>query len=127
MKFIPSETSGFIPAAHEDPMNPGVLKRVIATRDYFQPGQVQMLNWAQLPIGSSFQTHYHEDMQEVFVLLAGDVTMKCGEESVTLKAGDTVIVDPREIHQMQNQGDVIAEYIVFGISSQKGGRTVVVP
>lgn len=65
-------------------------------------------------------------MQEVFVLLNGIVTMKCGEQTVTMQAGDTVIFDPEEIHQMQNIGEVFAEYIVFGISAHKGGRTVVV-
>ncbi len=126
MNFIPSTASGFIPATHEDPKEPGVLKRVIATQREFQAGQVQMLNWARLPVGSSFQPHYHEDMQEVFVLCSGDVIMTCGEQTVTMQAGDTVIVNPEEIHQMQNVGDVGAEYIVFGISAQKGGRTVVV-
>ncbi len=126
MNYIPSAASGFIPASHEDPQNPGVLKRVIATQREFQAGQVQMLNWAQLPVGSSFQPHFHEDMQEVFVLLSGIVTMKCGEQTVTMQVGDAVIVDPEEIHQMQNVGDVVAEYIVFGISAQQGGRTVVV-
>ena len=126
MNYIPSGASGFIPASHEDPQNPGVFKRVIATQREFQAGQVQMLNWARLPVGSSFRPHYHEDMQEVFVLLSGIVTMKCGEQTVTMQVGDTVIVDPAEIHQMQNVGDVVAEYIVFGISGQKGGRTVVV-
>lgn len=40
--------------------------------------------------------------------------------------GDTIIINPIEIHQMQNIGDVVAEFIVFGISSQKGGKSVVV-
>ncbi len=134
MNFVPASASGFVPASHEDPKNPGVLKRVIATHQDFQAGQVQMLNWAQLPVGSSFQPHYHEDMQEVFVLLSGVVAMSIrqancsdsSEECITMRPGDTVIIDPTEIHQMQNIGDVVAEYIVFGISSQKGGKTVVV-
>jgi mannose-6-phosphate isomerase-like protein (cupin superfamily) len=134
MNFVPSSASGFVPASHEDPKNPGVLKRVIATQQNFQAGQVQMLNWAQLPVGSSFQPHYHEDMQEVFVLLSGVVTMTVrkfnsdhsAKECITMRTGDTVMIDPTEIHQMQNIGDVVAEYIVFGISSQKGGKTIVV-
>jgi len=141
MKFVPSNASGFIPASHEDPKNPGVLKRVIATQQDLQAGQVQMLNWAQLPVGSSFQPHYHEDMQEVFVLLNGLVTMTVRTSSsrgssnkdggdandcITMRPGDTVVIDPTEIHQMQNIGDVVAEYIVFGISSRNGGKTVVV-
>ena len=126
MKFIPSTGSGFVPASHENPLNPGVLKRVIATRDDLQFGQVQMVNWARLPKGSSFQLHFHEDMQEVFILLSGQVDMRCGSQTVAMRAGDTVIVDVREAHKMTNTGDVDAEYLVFGISSGQGGRTVVV-
>jgi mannose-6-phosphate isomerase-like protein (cupin superfamily) len=139
MNFISSTASSFIPASHEDPANPGVLKRVIATKESFQAGQVQMLNWAQLPVGSSFQPHYHEDMQEVFVLLCGAVTLmisgrtdidnpafQATSRQVKMKRGDTVIINPEEVHEMRNVGDDVAEYIVFGISPQKGGRTVVV-
>ena len=126
MDFISSEASGFIPASHEDPREPGVLKRVIATREQFQPGHVQMLNWARLPAQASFRLHYHEDMQEVFVLLAGHVRMVVAEESMNMEPGDTVVVDPGEVHQMFNESDKDAEYLVFGISSGKNGKTIVV-
>ena len=126
MHIIRSTESPFIPASHEDPRNPGVLKRVIATRDILQRGQVQMLNWAQLPAGLSFQPHYHEDMQEVFVMLSGHVRMTVDGAEALLEPGDTIIVEPREIHIMTNLGSTTAEYVVFGISSESGGRTVVV-
>lgn len=126
MKYIPNNNTKFVPASHEDPENPGVLKRVIATAADLQAGQVQMINWAELPAGHSFQKHYHEDMQEVFMLLSGSVTMTVGEESVKMTAGDTVIVDVKERHQMENTGDTKAQYIVFGVSSGQGGQTVVV-
>ena len=86
MKSILSNASGFIAASHEDPRNPGVLKRVIATKHDFQEGHVQMLNWARLPAGSWFQLHYHEDMQEVFVLLKGYVEMRVAGESTMMAA-----------------------------------------
>lgn len=126
MKYIPSDNADFIPASHEDPKDPGVLKRVIATAADLQAGQVQMVNWAKLPAGQSFQKHYHEDMQEVFVLLSGSVQMTVGKEWVQMSAGDTVIVGVREPHQMTNRGDIVAEYIVFGVASGQGGQTVVV-
>lgn len=124
MELIKATQSEFIPASHEDPRNPGVLKRVIAVAERFQAGHVQMLNWARLPAGSSFRPHYHEDMQEVFVLISGSVRMQGPRQSLEMSAGDTVIVDPREIHQMTNVGSQPADYLVFGISSQQGGRTV---
>lgn len=126
MQFIARDQSPFVAASHEPPDRPGVLKRVIATAGQFQGGHVQMLNWARLPGRSSFQPHYHEDMQEVFVLLSGDVEMQCGDERVRMAAGDSVLVDAGEVHRMQNLSDADADYLVFGISAGRNGRTVVV-
>lgn len=126
MKHITANDSSFVPASHEDQTRPGVLKRVIATAADLQLGQVQMLNWARLPAGECFNAHFHEDMQEVFVLLCGSVEMSVDNQTVTMAPGDTVLVEPREIHRMCNTGSHTAEYIVFGISRQEGGRTVVV-
>ncbi len=126
MKFIPAAAGEYVPASHEDAENPGVLKRVIATHSDVLAGQVMMVNWAHLPGNSSFQRHYHEDMQEVFVLISGHVTMTVDDATVEMLSGDTVIVEPREIHQMENPGDPSAEYLVFGISTGQGGQTIVV-
>jgi len=126
MKWIAASDSGYVPASHEDPRKPGVLKRVIATRELFQEGQVQMLNWALLPAGSSFQRHYHEDMQEVFLMISGEVQMTVDAETRRMGPGDAVLVDPGEIHQMQNLLGTAAEDIVFGITAGRGGRTVVI-
>ncbi len=126
MKYIGAADGDFVPASHEDTKRPGVLKRVIATHADLQSGQVMMVNWARLPGGSSFRPHYHEDMQEVFVLMSGLVRMIVDDTTVDLSPGDTVIVDPREIHEMLNLAGSDAEYLVFGVSSGEGGRTVVV-
>lgn len=74
-----------------------------------------MVNWARLPAGSSFQLHYHEDMQEVFVLLKGCVSRwtACATKKTTMEVGDTIIVDACEPHQMFNPGNEDAEYLVF--------------
>ena len=116
----------FVPASHEDQAQPGVLKRVLATADQLFRGQVQMVNWSRLPVGSSFRPHYHEDMQEVFVLINGEVDMSVDGQVVSLQGGDAILVDPKEIHEMHNRCDEAVEYIVFGISTQQGGQTVVV-
>lgn len=124
MKFISSTASAFVPASHEDPRDPGVLKRVIATAADLQAGHVPMLNWSRLPAGRSFRPHHHEDMQEIFVVLSGRVTMRIDDRVVSMEAGDAVIVEPREVHEMSNTGETPAEFLVFGIASGDGGRTV---
>ena len=126
MKYIPADASEFVPASHEDPNKPGVLKRVIATAADLQSGTVPMVNWSHLPVGHSFALHYHEDMQEVFVLISGQVEMIVAGETIRMSPGDTVLVDPTEHHKMINTGESAAEYLVFGIASGTGGQTVIV-
>lgn len=126
MRIIRGSQIEFIPASHEDPNNPGVLKRVLATRDELIDGRVQMINWASLPARSSFQAHYHEDMEEVFIILSGKVSMTVNQEDHPLLPGDAIIIAPREVHRMTNLTDQDLEYIVMGISTGENGKTVVV-
>ena len=126
MEVIRGNSLQFVPASHEDPRHPGVLKKVLATSNELLAGQVQMVNWARLPKDSAFQPHYHEDMQEVFVMLGGPVSMRVEEQEVELNEGDAILVSPREIHEMKNLSENDVDYIVFGISTGEGGKTVVV-
>ena len=126
MKTIRGSEIEFAPASHEDPNKAGVVRRVLAAKNDFQSGQVMMLNWSQLPVGSSFRSHFHENMQEAFVIIQGNVTMTVDDKAVDLGKGDAVLVEPREIHSMTNKGDQPAEFVVFGIASGEGGRTIVV-
>ena len=126
MKLIRSSSLKFIPASHEDPNNPGVWKKVLFQKDDIKQGTVQMVNWARLPKGAKFTSHYHEDMDEVFIIISGEVELIIGDTRETMRAGDAVLVGAREIHQMQNSGDSDLEYVVFGVATGKGGQTVVV-
>lgn len=126
MKFIPFSSRQFEPAAHEDSSNPGVLKKVLQKRDEVIQGRVQMINWALLPAGKSFRAHYHEDMDEIFILVSGSTDMKVNEKEFTLQKGDTVVVEMKEIHSMHNAGTVDIEYIVVGVTRETGGKTIVV-
>lgn len=126
MQIVRGSQIEFEPASHEDPRNPGVLKRVLASKDQLAKGQVMMVNWSQLPVGKSFQAHYHEDMQEVFIILNGSVLTVVSDIEVELSKGDAILIDPREVHQMKNMCDEPVEYVVFGISTEANGKTVVV-
>lgn len=126
MRVIRGNEIEFIPASHENPNQPGVLKRVLAKRDELRDGRVQMINWARLPARSAFQSHFHEDMEEIFVMLSGRAEMVVNGQGVELAAGDAIVIAPREVHKMKNLTDQDLEYIVLGISSEEGGQTVVV-
>lgn len=126
MKVVRGSELAFVAASHEKPDQPGVLKKVLGTRTDFVEGRVQMLNWSLCPKGSSFRPHYHEDMQEIFVILNGIVEMEVETETVTLSAGDAAFVEPREVHKMTNIGSIDVAYLVFGIATGVNGKTVVV-
>ena len=125
MQIIRGDQIEYTPGSHEDPDDPGVLKRVLATRFDLIVGLVQMVNWSRLPVGKSFRKHYHGDMQEVFIIVDGTVEVWVDGTTDRLQRGDAVLIDPRQVHQMTNIGDKDAHYVVFGISSRDGGQTVV--
>ncbi len=126
MKIVRSSELQFIPSSHEDPNKPNVIKKVLLEKTGLLPGRVQMVNWAQLQPNSTFEAHYHEDMTEVFLIIEGEVTMNIAGEEVSVKKGDAVVVEPNEVHTMTNHTDQPLEYIVFGVSQEKDGKTVLV-
>lgn len=126
MHVIRASEMTYVASSHEDQHNPHVLKKVLLEKADIAPGRLQMLNWAELQPNKSFNAHYHEDMTEVFVIINGSTMMKVDDVSITLEKGDIVVVEPREVHTMTNTTDEPFEYIVFGISQEKGGKTVVV-
>jgi quercetin dioxygenase-like cupin family protein len=126
MKIIRGADLPLVPASHEDQLRPGVLKRVLAVKGELFEGQVQMINWAVLPGESAFQPHYHQDMEEIFIIIRGEVEVRIGAQSDRLQRGDAVIVSPTEVHQMKNLSPEDAEYIVVGISGAKNGKTVLI-
>ena len=85
-----------------------------------------MVNWAKLPAGNAFAPHYHEDMQEIFVILTGETRIQVGSRTLILCRGDAVLIDPQEIHQMWNDGETDVEYLAIGIAVGEHGQTVLV-
>lgn len=85
-----------------------------------------MINWSKIPIGKTFKPHYHQDMEEVFIILSGKAKISINDEEAVLKKGDTVIIPAKKIHKMENicQGEV--EYLAIGITQKEGGKTIVV-
>ncbi len=118
------------PASHEDPVSPGVLKRILLQRSDIIFGQVQMVNWSLMHPGKKFREHYHQDMQEIFIIVAGKCRMSArlsdgSSDSATLSAGDAIVIPPGLRHSMQNIGESTVEYIVFGVTTDQQGKTVV--
>lgn len=126
MHVVRPEQRPLVPASHEDPRHPGVRKRVMLQRADFADGRPQMLNWSRMPAGGAFRPHYHEDMQEVFVITTGRAEITVDGETARLAAGDVVTIPAGAVHAMRNTGDGPLDYVALGFSAGRGGRTVVV-
>lgn len=85
-----------------------------------------MVNWATLLPGKSFRPHYHEAMDEIFIILDGEVEITVGNETGRLGKGDAVVIPENSIHVMKNLTDKEVPYIAIGIARREGGKTVVV-
>jgi mannose-6-phosphate isomerase-like protein (cupin superfamily) len=125
MRIVRCDDRPYQPASHEDPKAPGVLKRVLAAKEELLPGAVQMINWALLRVGKSFSAHYHEDMEEIFVIVGGNVEMEVDGQCLALGRGDAIFIAPGEVHRMLNVGHCDVDYVVVGVSLGQGGRTVI--
>ena len=116
MKIIRFHDVNEVPASHENLGDPGVMKRILFQRDDLFAGRIQMINWATLLPGKSFRTHFHEDMQEVFLMMADGAIAWVDGKEIILSRGDALVVDAKETHEMKNQGIASIDYIVLGIA-----------
>lgn len=126
MKIVRLKDLPFLPASHEDPRRPGVWKKILLENREFTPGNLQMVNFAKMHAGSSFRPHYHEDMDEYFIILRGKARVWIEKEAAQIEAEEMVLLPRGRVHRMENIGPEDLDYIVIGISYGKGGKTIVV-
>ena len=126
MKIFRLKDMDWIPASHENPRSPSVWKKVLLKKGDLLEGRVQMVNWCRMEPGKAFQAHYHEDMEEVFLILKGQAKILVNGKEAGMAEGEAVVIPPREVHVMENVGGEDLEYLAVGISQGKGGKTVAV-
>ena len=126
MKMYRLPLLDWVPASHEDQQAPSVWKKVLLQKADLIDGRMQMVNWCRMEPEKAFQAHYHEDMEEIFIILKGQAKILVNGEEAEMGEGEAVIILPREIHQMKNAGEEDLEYLAVGISQGTGGKTVVV-
>jgi len=83
-----------------------------------------MVNWCRMEPGKAFRAHYHEDMEEIFIILKGQAKILVNGEEAEMGEREAVVILPRKVHEMKNAGAEDLEYLAIGISQGKGGRTI---
>ena len=124
MKIFRLKDLDWIPASHESLQSPSVWKKVLLQKDDLLEGRVQMVNWCRMGPGKAFRAHYHEDLEEIFIILKGKAEILVNGEEAEMGAREAVVILPREVHEMKNAGGEDLEYLAIGISQGKGGKTI---
>ncbi len=58
-----------------------------------------------IPPGVQVQPHYHIVLEEHYFIMEGEGEMEIGDSKQLLKAGDAVVILPRERHTITNHTD----------------------
>jgi quercetin dioxygenase-like cupin family protein len=121
MKVTSLDEHQLEPATHEDPKNPGVLKKVLFNfRDFDPECGLRMLNYAVIQPGKAFELHHHETLEEVFYILKGTAEITVADETSQLSEGMAVLIPRHAPHVMKNTGSEPLEYLAFGGASGEG-------
>lgn len=117
IKKINENERDWEPAAHEDPKDPGVWKRVIVKHEEADPkSKLMMINLCKVPVGKTHVAHSHQTMEEIFYFTQGAGEVKIDDEVVKVEAGDRIIVPATCVHQVKNTGDTELLYVGLGIA-----------
>ena len=80
----------------------------------------------RVPPHSDFQQgtgHYHEEIEELYIVTRGTLTMRFGDEVRTVGAGSVARVPPRTPRSHRNEGDEPVE--LWAVSPRLGRRDAV--
>jgi mannose-6-phosphate isomerase-like protein (cupin superfamily) len=82
----------------------------------------------RIPPHSDFEQgtgHRHEEIEEVYIVTRGTLTMRFGEEIERVEAGTAVRVAPQTLRSHRNEGEEPVEmWAVSPISDSDGGEKV---
>jgi len=82
-------------------------------------------NWAyvdfySVPAGASIGAHLHKGVEEVYLVVKGEGSVKVNAETAPLKKGDAVPVKVNDVHSFENMGAGDLEFVVYGVALDKG-------
>lgn len=69
------------------------------------------LRLLKIDAGKSTSLHYHEKSESIFHVVVGLLSMEVNGEPVDLCAGDTIVIEPGELHVLRNVGDRTAKVL----------------
>ena len=66
--------------------------------------------YAMLQEGKAYQTHAHEDHEEVYYIISGNGEMTVNGSTCNIRDGDAVFIPAGDTHSITNKGN---EFLIF--------------
>ncbi len=63
--------------------------------------------------GGGIAKHYHPEHEELMVCLEGELTLTYGEDTITAKPGDAILVEIATLHAVANNGETTARMLAY--------------
>jgi quercetin dioxygenase-like cupin family protein len=106
MKVITiSELPGIVPEAHYDLLSYRIVDAAIGAK-------AMGASLGRMEPKGRTGPHAHENAEQLFVILKGEMLMKTDRGEARLKAGQAAFIYPGEMHENYNVTDGITEYLV---------------
>ncbi|MFC1976804.1 cupin domain-containing protein [Chloroflexota bacterium] len=107
MKLIKIEDlPGVLPAKHYDLL----ARRITGPSIGAKAMEVSLVRME--PKGRA-DSHTHDEAEQLFIVLRGEMGMKTAEGEARLKQGEAAFIYPGEVHENYNVAGVETEYIVI--------------
>lgn len=87
----------------------------VVTEEKFQCLKtVTYVSLAHLQPGLSYETHTHNDHEEIYYIIKGRGNIKVNEEVAEFRDGDTIYIPENKKHSIINDSDETVEFLAFG-------------
>ena len=78
---------------------------------YLMKGPRSNFALVQFQAGEDFKAHYHNIMEENFFILEGEVDIEVDGVCHTLKAGQLIHIEPKEVHYVVNRSNATVKMV----------------
>lgn len=95
--------------------NPEIKKKVILENGYIP--KLTTFGQATFQPNQRVDEHKHDTMYEVFFIQKGNATFVVNGKEITVGEGDTITIEPGELHSQENPFSAPVVWLYFGIAT----------
>jgi quercetin dioxygenase-like cupin family protein len=107
-----STTAVIVPSGQGRELPAGSTRPTVKVGPHNGSRLIGMLE-SELPPGAGFPGHVHDDYEEVFYVLAGEIQYLIDNDWTTAPAGSTVFIPPGRVHAFRNAGHEPARHLAI--------------